>query len=591
VRVGLQAKVGIMAEDTDRAFTTLARETLDGMLERHPEWATLEGDHQHDGRLTVGTAEYYEQTARWASGRLTALAAIDADRLVPQNRVDAQILANKLAELRFSIEALREHEWNPLLANPGRAIYHLLARDFAPLPDRLRSVTRRLAALPESLAAAQAVLGQMPEVHIETALTQFAGTRQLITNEVGWVARRAKGPRPELGQAILAALEAIDQHTSWLKQRLAEGRREGFRDPRIGTDLFSQKLRLVLDTDRTAADVLSSAEADLQRVTAEIESAAAGFASATQNDAGGRAGEGPGGKESGPGASRVVRAALDSLAADAANDATILGLISAAFGGQREFVAGHDLVTIFGDPVEVIEMPEINRGVAVAYCDPPGPLEGKALATFIAVSPAPEGWSADQVRSFYREYNRHQVHNLMIHEAMPGHALQLEHSRRFTGSTPVRAVLRSGPFVEGWAVYVEEVMTSLGYPGEGDPEAVRLQRLKMLLRSIINAIMDVRVHCHGMTERQAMAMMTGDGYQEEGEAMGKWRRVLLTSAQLSTYYVGFTGVRGLAGDLRRAHPGWTGRQLHDAMLAHGSPPVRHLRTLLGIPEAELAGAE
>jgi uncharacterized protein (DUF885 family) len=574
-----------MADDTDRGFTELARATLDGMLEHHPEWATLEGDHRHDGRLTVGTAAHYDQTARWAGERLTALAAIDPDRLAPQNRVDAQILANRLAELRFSVEALREHEWNPLLANPGRAIYPLLARDFAPLPDRLRSVAQRLAALPEVLSAARAVLGQMPEVHIETALIQFAGTRQLINNEVGWLAHRAGGPQPELGQAILTALEAIDQHTRWLKQRLADGRRDGFRDPRIGADLFDQKLRLVLDTDRTAAEVLSRAEADLERVTAEIESAAAGFGQAARNDVDGRDGEGR------PEAHRIVRAALDSLAADAADDATIRGLISAAFGAQREFVAAHDLVTIFGDPVEVIEMPEINRGVAVAYCDPPGPLEARALATFIAVSPTPESWSAERVRSFYREYNRHQVHNLMIHEGMPGHALQLEHSRRFTGSTPVRAVLRSGAFVEGWAVYVEEVMTSIGYPGEGDPAAIRLQRLKMLLRSIINSIMDVRVHCDSMTEQQAMAMMTGDGYLEDGEATGKWRRVLLTSAQLSTYYVGFTDVRGLAGDLRRAHGDWSDRRLHDAMLAHGSPPARHLRTLLGIPEAELAGAD
>jgi len=172
------------------------------------------------------------------------------------------------------------------------------------------------------------------------------------------------------------------------------------------------------------------------------------------------------------------------------------------------------------------------------------------------------------------------VHNMMIHEAMPGHALQFEHSRRFSGSTPVRAVLRSGPFVEGWAVYAEQLMGSRAYPGEGDPAAVRLQRLKMLLRSIINTIMDARVHCSGMTQSQAMAMMTGPGYQEDGEATAKWRRVLLTSAQLSTYYVGFTEVNDLASELRRAHPGWRDRQLHDAMLAHGAPPVRHLRALL-----------
>jgi len=248
-------------------------------------------------------------------------------------------------------------------------------------------------------------------------------------------------------------------------------------------------------------------------------------------------------------------------------------------------VTAHDLVTVFDDPVEVIAMPEIDRGVAVAYCDSPGPLETAALPTFIAVSPTPEGWTPERVRSFYREYNRHMIHNIMIHEAMPGHALQLQHSRRFTAASPVRAAWRSGSFVEGWAVYAELVMNAHGYPGEGNPAALRTQRLKAKLRSVINAILDTRVHCLGMTEAEAMALMTGPGYQEDGEAAGKWRRVLLTSAQLSTYFVGFLEVSGLASDLRRAHPDWPERRLHDAMLAHASPPARHLRTLLGVSPA------
>jgi uncharacterized protein (DUF885 family) len=226
-------------------------------------------------------------------------------------------------------------------------------------------------------------------------------------------------------------------------------------------------------------------------------------------------------------------------------------------------------------------MPEIDRGVAVAYCDSPGSLEPSPLSTFIAVSPAPADWTAERVASFYREYNRHMVHNLMVHEAMPGHYLQLQHSRRFAGSeTAIRAALRSGAFTEGWAVYTERIMAEQQYPGEGDPRAVRMQQLKMQLRTVINAILDARIHAHGMTESEAMALMTGRGFQEEGEAAGKWRRAQLTSAQLSTYYVGYSEISDLAADLRAADPGLTDQQAHDRMLAHGSPPVRLLRTLI-----------
>jgi uncharacterized protein (DUF885 family) len=454
-----------------------------------------------------------------------------------------------------------------MAANPGRAIYNLLARDFAPLPDRLRSATRRLAMLPESLAAARSVLGVMPEVHIETALTQFAGTERLLTGELTRRAAEVNGGEADLAAVLPQALEALAEHTRWLEERLASGSREGFREPRLGTELFSRKLRLVLDTELPVEQILARAEADLARMTEELAVAAAELMGAQGSTARDEA--------------ALIRAALDSLSADAPDDATSLGFVRAAYTVQREFVVAHDLVTVFDDPVDVIPMPEIDRGVAVAYCDSPGPLETAALPTFIAVSPTPEGWTQERVRSFYREYNRHMIHNIMVHEAMPGHALQLQHSRRFTGATPVRAAWRSGSFVEGWAVYAEQVMNAHGYPGEGNPAALRTQRLKGKLRTIINAIMDTRVHCLGMTEAEAMDLMTGAGYQEEGEAAGKWRRVLLTSTQLSTYYVGFLEVDGLATDLRREHPDRPERQLHDSMLAHASPPARHLRTLLG----------
>src|SRR5207248_11167116 len=200
--------------------------------------------------------------------------------------------------------------------------------------------------------------------------------------------------------------------------------------------------------------------------------------------------------------------------------------------------------TVIDDPVEIIQMPEIRRGVAVAYCDPPGPLETGDVPTFFAISPTPADWPPERVRSFFREYNAHMIHNLSIHEGIPGHVLQLSHRRRFRAPTDVRGAFWSGSFVEGWAVYAERVMTEHGYRGDG----LKMQQLKMQLRMIINAILDARVHGHGMTEAEAMRLMVERGHQEEGEAVGKWRRTLLTSAQLSTYYVGYTEVSDLMRD-------------------------------------------
>ncbi len=537
----------------DEEFTVLAREYLDDLTQRHPDTATRLGDHRFDDRLAEQTQAALDAERSALAGFADRLAALDSGSLGRQLAVDAAMLADDVARRLFGLDELREETWNPLAANPGRAIYGLLVRDFAPLPERLMSLAGRLAQVPAALADARGLLGAMPQVHLETAITQFDGTIRMVRDEVDRALAKATDTvAAEMAKVRPAALEALVAHRDWLKAKLADG--GDFADPRIGPERFARKLSLTLSAAADADAILARAEADLDRVTEDVNRVAAALGG-------------------------TPRAVLDQLAADAPDGDTILRFCADAFAAQGRFVRDHDLVTVHEDPVEVIDMPQIDRGVAVAYCDSPGPLETAPLPTFIAVSPVPDGWTPRRVASFYREYNRHMVHNLMVHEAMPGHYLQLGHSRRFTGATPLRAALRSGAFTEGWAVYTEELMADHGYPGEGDTRAVRMQQLKMQLRSIINAILDARVHAYGMTEAEAMALMTTRGFQEEGEAAGKWRRALLTSAQLSTYYVGYTEISDLARELLAA-AGATERAVHDRMLAHGSPPVRLLRTLL-----------
>jgi uncharacterized protein (DUF885 family) len=556
-----------MSDDADREFTNLAQEYLDDRAERHPSAATDLGDHRFDARLgdpsEQARADERRALDRWA-GRLEA---IDDSALSAEHRVDAAMMADGVARRVFELDELREHTWNPLQANPGKAIYQLLARDFAPLPERLAAVAGRLAGVPAALAEARRQLGvpgSMPRVHLETAIGQFAGTIALVSGQVDDALKAAPQCELQLAQVRPAALEALTEHRDWLLERVGEAAASGsggFADPRIGPERFARKLSLTLNAAADADAILARAHGDLDRVSEEIAELAAQITGSAQ-----------------PG---QVRQVLDRLARDVPDDTNILEFCRDALTAQTAFVTEHQLLSVYDDPVELIVMPEIDRGVAVAYCDSPGPLEPTPQPTFIAVSPTPAGWPPERVASFYREYNRHMVHNLMVHEAMPGHYLQLQHSRRFSGSgTAIRAALRSGSFTEGWAVYTEELMAAHGYPGEGDPRAVRMQQLKMQLRTIINAILDARVHAHGMTEAEAMALMTGRGYQEEGEAAGKWRRALITSAQLSTYYVGYSEISDLARELKAADPGQPEQEVHDRMLAHGSPPVRLLRTLV-----------
>ncbi len=551
---------------TNRATTTtddferLAGAVLGELLERHPESATFLGDHRSDDRLDDQSPEAQAEEVAWAGRRLADLDAVDPAALSAADRVDADILRNALHSRRYELEQLRETEWDPLVANPGTAVYALLARDFAPLGDRLRSAAGRLAAVPARLAQARAALGSMPRVHVETAIGQFTGTRTLLATEL----ERALGEEPALRREVEPARDdavaALDEHLDWLRSCLepADG------DPRLGAERFSRKLALTLDTASDSDAVLARAESDLERIEELIAETAARL---DHGDADGR-----------------VRRVLDRLAAEGhVDDETIVGLCVDAMAQTTAFVRAQDLVTVYDDPVEIIVMPEIHRGVAVAYCDPPGPLESSPLPTYFAVSPTPEEWSPERVQSFFREYNAHMLHNLTVHEAMPGHVLQLAHNQRYEAAVPIRKALWSGSFVEGWAVYAEELMVESGYRSdEGLTDALRMQQLKMQLRMTINAVLDARVHAHGMTEDEAMRLMMARGHQEEGEAAGKWRRALLTSGQLSTYYVGYVEVADLARDLASARPDLSLRDRHDAMLAHGSPAPRHLRTVLAV---------
>lgn len=552
----------------DAHVADLAGRTLDALLELDPVQATALGDHRWDDRLPDLTRDGVTHALGILSDAMLAVDQVDDTMLSSGTRIDLEILRNRLAAHHFAIEVVREHEWNPLHANPGPALHLLLARDFAPLADRLRSLGARLDAVPQALADSRDTLGEMPRVHVETAVLQFTGTAHLLTAEVDAALAAEPGMRELVVPARDRAVAAVQLHLDWLGAQVEQAHRE----PRLGSETFAAKLWHEHDSEVSPDEVLAIAEENLARVEGEIARAAAeylGVAPPVPDEAG-----------------KLVRRALAQVASDGAvDDDNVLSLCQSALARTTRFVQQQQLVTVPDDPVQIIEMPEIHRGVAVAYCDPPGPLESGVLPTFFAVAPTPADWPAERVTSFYREYNAHMLHDLTVHEAMPGHVLQLAHGRRSPTPTVVRRAFWSGPFVEGWAVYAEELMAQHGYSGDGSDRgaiACRLQQLKMALRMSINAIIDVRVHTRGMTEDEAMRLLMGRGHQEEGEAVGKWRRALLTSTQLSTYLVGWSAVRGLVGDLRLMAPALSDRELHDAVLSHGSPPPRHLRTLVGL---------
>jgi len=539
------------------AFNRVARAAMAEMLRAEPIRATGMGEHMHDGQLPDYSSAARAALSDSLAEHLSALDAIDDLELDHADNVDLEIMRAAILRAIFEAREVRSTTWNPMVWNPGSGLHLLLAREFAPLEARLASARSRLAQIPRFLEDARQELAEMPRIHVETAIGQFQGTVNLVEKELA-------GHLGNDSAEVIDAVAALRNFIDWLTEQLPVAQR----DPRLGTHLYAALLWHSLDDATQPSALLDRANEHLELVESQLVDAAAEYL---------------GQPTSAPG---LVAAALANIAERyPVTNEQVLAQVSTALDRTVAFLGVVPLVDMPETDVKVIEMPEIHRGVAVAYCDSPGPLESTELPTFVAVAPAPADWTADRVASFYREYNAVQLHDLTVHEAFPGHVLQLAHSRVAERTARIRAFGRSSVFIEGWAVYSEEFMIDSGYSPSDDPksaQALRLQQLKMQARMTINAILDVRVHTRDIEEQEALDLMMNRGFQEEGEAVGKWRRALLTAGQLPTYFVGYFAVKELAADLRVMHPDWTDRQIHNLLLSYGSPAPRHVRSLLGL---------
>jgi uncharacterized protein (DUF885 family) len=556
----------------DQQFEALAQRYLREAPEQSPTDATSLGDHRFDDRLDDVSAAGWQSRLTFAELYLASLEAIDHKQLTRANQVDALLLLHDLEYERWRLETLQDWRWNPLIYTriAGDALYNLLAREFAPAPERLRNLGKRLDEIPRFLAQEREVLdpARVPKVHAETASKQNAGLKAMLEGEIAaQIAAHAPDEQEGLRASLAKARSAVAQHQIWIDKRLLP---ESKGDFRLGSTLYDQKLAFALFSPLSRQEIRARAESELAvtrsamyQIARQVLKARRGAPSTPENPSSAQQ-------------QRAIKAALELAYADRPKRDAVLDVARATLADATQFVREKNLLTLPSEPLEIIEMPEFKQGVALAYCDSPGALEA-GQKTFYAVSPIPKQWTRAQADSFLREYNTRSIHNLTIHEAMPGHYLQLAHANQYPST--LRKVLASGPFIEGWAVYTERVMSDAGYMN-GDP-LMKLIQLKWYLRTIVNAMLDQAVHVDGISREAAMKLMIDSGFQEEREAAGKWTRAQLTSAQLPVYFVGAQEHLALRAEAeQRLGAGFSLHDYHDKVLSYGSPPVRFVRQLM-----------
>jgi uncharacterized protein (DUF885 family) len=548
----------------DQAFEAFAQGFLDGYLQRAPADATQAGDHRYDGTWPDVSVQGEASTRKWLEDTRAALGKLPRDGLSEQNRIDAEILGDHLRSRLFAIDELKTPEHDPVWYTNliGEGLDPLVTRNFGTQDTRMASLLGRLDGIPAIVAAARQRLGHPAKIQTETAIQQNKGLIALVETQLA--AQFAKVPAREhdLQEAAKRAAAALHDFQKFLETELLARSDGSFR---LERERFGKKLAFALGDDIDIDTVAANARALLTQTQAEMVD------TAKQIWADDKLGKLPR-LDTADQRKAFVKQVLDHVAKERPTNQTILADAKQWLDRATAFVREHDLVRVPDEPVRVIEMPEYRRGVAVAYCDSSGPLEATP-ETFYTISPTPAAWPKPRVDSFYREYNESMLAELSIHEAMPGHYLQLMHNNRF--KSKVRAVFSSGPFVEGWAVYGEWLMAEKGF---GGPK-VKLSRQKMVLRLTANAILDHDIHAGDMDEPAALALMKGEAFQEDGEAVGKWNRARLSSAQLTTYFYGFSELI----KLRRAaetQPGFSERAYHDRLLSWGSPAMKYVRRLI-----------
>ena len=533
----------------------------------YPIHATEAGNHEHDHLWPDLTDAGAHERLSWLADARTSLEA--AERLTRDEEIDRRVLLATIDEMRFEDEELDELSWSPIVYSYllGSGLFGLVSREFAPVPDRLRSAAGRMQGIPSVLDAARdnLISGRGRAVsgfHVEKAVQTMPGVADLCRTAVEMAAEIDDATRHEVEAAAGPAVAAVEAFTNWMQNDLlptADG------DFRLGKDLYDRKFHHALkatitpqELEERAATAYDEIRTEMLRLARELWPAWIGDEAMPDDP------------------DALTRRVLDAIAVDHPKADELLDFCRAEHRRIEDFIRERDLIGLAEEPLQIIWTPPFLRAFGGAMLIPPGPLD-KGLDSFFAITPPPDSWTDEQVESMLRENNSRALRVLTIHEAVPGHYLQLAWSNRC--DSLARAVFGSGVFAEGWAVYVTQVMMDVGY-GADDP-ALMLAHWKYFLRAATNTLMDIRIHTGTMTEEEAMTMMVSGGFQEQSEASEKWSRARLSSTQLCSYYLGSVEMTELEKEARRRSGGaFQWRPFLESVVSHGTPPMPVIRDIL-----------
>jgi uncharacterized protein (DUF885 family) len=538
------------------AMEQLVQDFVYGSLALSPVSATATGYHEHnhvpvDEILDDYSAAGIDAQRRFYLDIRSRIAGLENTSLDQEQKADLEIIRNNAGIALLELDEIQSFKHNPTVyvELAGNALFSPYVLNYAPKEKRFAQITRRLEKMPALFAQAKSNLVDAPEVWNRVARDENKGNIELIDKTLREASPEAQ--KADYARAADTALTALHDFNVFLDSTLAKQTS----DWRLGKEKYGRKFAYVLATGKAPEQLMAEAEAELKTTRAEMAKLAA---------------------------PQTVTQALDEIARQHATPDTYVGKAKETLEQATAFVREKGLLTLPSrGNLQVIETPEFMRGIYAVGGFNPAPALEPQLGAFYWITPIPKDWPRNRVESKLREYNDYGLQELTIHEAMPGHYVQLEYandvqpvSRRL-----LRNVFANTPYVEGWAVYTQQLMSDEGYLGNS--KALRLTFLKQILRVLANTILDVRLQTMGMTDQAALDLMIRDTYQEKEEATAKLQRAQLSSCQLPTYFAGWKGwLEVREHEKQRRGSAFSLREFHERALKESAVPLPVLDRLL-----------
>jgi uncharacterized protein (DUF885 family) len=495
----------------------------------------------------------------------TPLAGLD-----PQDAADWQLIDDQIGLNLLEFDRIQNYRHNPTVPVEliGNALFLPLTQSYAPHDVRLGHVLSRVRQIPRLIEQVKTYLGDSDPIFISTAIAENDGNIELIQSDIFKEIPGGSALRAEYDQVAPLAIAALKDFSAWLKDDL--GKRPSRLTWRLGKDFYAQKFRLVMETDVTPEAVLADAESELVEVRAEMLGLALPMhaqmfpSHGDHSDLTGRDRE-----------NRIIGEVLEKISENHPRPGELQQTIQSDLTGIIAFIREKKIVSLSSrDNLKVIPTPVFMRGIySVAGFHSAPPLEPHAEAEYW-VTPIDPQAPAASTESRLREYNNFTLQWLSLHEGLPGHYVQAEHANNIQPESRrlLRAIFGNGAYVEGWAEYGAQVMMDEGFLNN-DPR-FRMMMRKIRLRLLANTILDVKMQTMGMTDEQAMDLMTNDAFQTQAEAEGKLVRAKLSSTQLPTYYVGLREWFSLRKEYEaKAGKNFDMLKFHDLVLDQGALPV------------------